>query len=76
MAGGVGLVILHGADNAFTGWVEYEKMIGLLFREGSGHGEYHEFEVKITDGDHPRAVELPHMGRTVPQAFPAARGRV
>ena len=53
VAGGVGLVILHAADNSFTGWVEYEKMIGLLFREGSGHGEYHEFEVKIVDGDHP-----------------------
>ena len=53
VAGGTGLVILHAADNAFAGWVEFEKMVGLLWREGSGHGEFHEFEVKITDGGHP-----------------------
>ncbi|MEN6301306.1 MAG: ThuA domain-containing protein [Armatimonadia bacterium] len=51
--GGTGLVILHAADNAFSGWVEYEKMVGLLWREGTGHGEYHEFEVKIVDHEHP-----------------------
>ena len=50
---GTGLVILHAADNAFKGWVEYEKMCALMWREGTGHGAYHEFEVKITDRDHP-----------------------
>jgi len=50
---GTGVVVLHAADNAFPGWVEYEKMVGLLWREGTGHGEYHEFEVKIVDPDHP-----------------------
>ena len=29
---GTGLVILHAADNSFPGWVEYEKMVGLLWR--------------------------------------------
>ena len=51
--GGTGLVILHAADNAFPGWVEYETMVALLWRQGTGHGQYHEFEVKITDKDHP-----------------------
>jgi type 1 glutamine amidotransferase len=51
--GGTGLVILHAADNAFEGWVEYEKMCALLWREGTSHGAYHEFEVKIVDNDHP-----------------------
>jgi type 1 glutamine amidotransferase len=51
--GGTGLVVLHAADNAFPGWVEYEKMVALLWREGTGHGSYHEFEVKIVDRDHP-----------------------
>ncbi|NLO73304.1 MAG: ThuA domain-containing protein [candidate division WS1 bacterium] len=50
---GTDLVILHAADNAFPGWVEYEKMVGLLWREGTSHGAYHEFEVKIVDQDHP-----------------------
>jgi len=50
---GTGLVILHAADNAFPGWVEYETMVALLWREGTGHGQYHEFEVKRVDKDHP-----------------------
>lgn len=51
--GGTGLVILHAADNAFTGWIEYEKMVALLWREGTGHGQFHEFPVTIVDHDHP-----------------------
>lgn len=53
VAAGTGLVILHAADNAFRGWVEYEKMVGLLWREGTGHGAFHEFPVTICDRDHP-----------------------
>lgn len=53
VAGGTGLVVLHAADNAFPGWVEYETMVALLWRQGTGHGQYHEFEVKITDKEHP-----------------------
>jgi type 1 glutamine amidotransferase len=51
--GGTGFVVLHAADNAFPGWVEYETMVALLWREGTGHGRYHEFEVKMVDRDHP-----------------------
>ena len=50
---GVGLVILHAADNAFPGWVEYEKMVGLLWRKGTGHGRFHQFKVEIIDHEHP-----------------------
>jgi len=53
VAGGTGLVVMHAADNAFSVWVEYEKMIGLLWREGTGHGQFQEIEVKIADRDHP-----------------------
>ena len=53
VASGTGLVILHAADNAFPGWVEYEKMVGLLWREGTGHGAFHEFLVNIVDPQHP-----------------------
>jgi len=53
VAGGVGVVVLHASDNAFTGWVEYEKMVGLLWREGTGHGQFHEFKVEIDHADHP-----------------------
>lgn len=56
---GIGLLILHAANNPFKGWVEYEKMAALLWREGTGHGFFHEFPVTITDHDHPitRGVE-------------------
>ena len=51
--GGTGLVVLHAADNAFSGWVEFEKMVGLLWRKGTSHGKFHEFPVTIEDRDHP-----------------------
>lgn len=53
IAGGTGLVILHAADNSFDGWEAYEKMVGLLWREGTGHGKFHEFPVSIIDHEHP-----------------------
>lgn len=50
---GTGLVILHAADNSFDGWDAYERMVGLLWRQGTGHGKFHEFPVTITDHQHP-----------------------
>jgi uncharacterized protein len=50
---GTGLLVLHAADNAFTGWVEYEKMVAMLWREGTSHGEFHEFPVTYVDRRHP-----------------------
>ncbi len=50
---GTGVVAIHSANNAFEGWAEYEKMIGLMWREGTGHGRFHKFGVSITDHDHP-----------------------
>ena len=57
--GGAGLVILHAADNAFRGWTEYEKMVGLLWRDGTGHGQFHEFLVTIREQEHPITKGLP-----------------
>lgn len=56
---GAGLVILHAADNAFSGWVEYEKMVALLWRKGTGHGSFHQFKVTIVDHDHPITKDIP-----------------
>jgi len=58
---GTGATILHAADNAFRGWVEYEKICGLLWRDGAGHGAQHRFDVKITDHDHPITRGLPDL---------------
>jgi putative membrane-bound dehydrogenase-like protein len=32
VAGGGSVVLVHAANNSFTGWLEYEKMVGLLWR--------------------------------------------
>jgi type 1 glutamine amidotransferase len=53
VSGGKGLLVLHAADNAFPGWVEFEKMAALLWREGTGHGKFHEFPVTYVDREHP-----------------------
>lgn len=53
VAAGAGLVVLHAADNAFPGWVAFEKMAMLCWREGTGHGRFHDFEVEIVDREHP-----------------------
>jgi hypothetical protein len=47
------VVSIHSANNAFKGWTAYEKMEGLLWREGTGHGKFHEFTVDIIDTSHP-----------------------
>lgn len=53
VAGGAGVVVIHAANNAFDGWTAYEQMCGLLWREGTSHGGFHEFDVEIVDRDHP-----------------------
>ena len=51
---GAGVVVVHAADNAFPGWVEYEELVGHVWREGvSGHGRVHPFDVEIVDREHP-----------------------
>ncbi|MEO6594123.1 MAG: family 16 glycoside hydrolase, partial [Planctomycetota bacterium] len=49
---GCGVTVLHAANNAFPGWAEYEQMVGLLWREGTGHGAYHPFDVHVVDPHH------------------------
>lgn len=50
---GCGVTVIHAADNAFPGWNEYEIMVGLLWRKGTGHGRYHPFDVVVVDHNHP-----------------------
>ena len=58
---GVGVVVVHAANNAFPGWREYEELVGLLWREGTGHGRFHAFDVEISDRDHPVTHTLPTL---------------
>ncbi len=50
---GTGVVAIHAANNAFKGWSEYEFMLGLMWRDGTGHGKFHEFDVDVLDPEHP-----------------------
>ena len=53
VATGAGVTVYHAANNPFKGWTEYEKLVGLLWREGTGHGQFHEFTVAMTEPSHP-----------------------
>lgn len=59
--GGKGVVVVHAADNAFPGWVEYEEMVMLLWRNGTGHGAFHPFAVEVIDRDHPVTAGMPDL---------------
>ncbi|MBX3463456.1 MAG: DUF1080 domain-containing protein [Planctomycetes bacterium] len=50
---GTGVTVVHAANNAFAGWLDYERIVGLCWREGSGHGAYHPFDVHVVDHHHP-----------------------
>lgn len=62
--GGAGVLAIHSANNAFKGWAEYEQMLGLMWREGAGHGKFHEFTVKVTDKQHPVTSGLSDFATT------------
>lgn len=78
---GGGFVSLHAANNAFPGWIAYEKMVGLLWRDKSfGPGLY------FGDSDRPvivptgKGLEPGHGPRhdfimtTLPTGHPITRG--
>jgi type 1 glutamine amidotransferase len=50
---GLGVSVVHAANNPFNGWKEYEEMVALCWRKGTGHGRFHPFDVEITDRYHP-----------------------
>jgi uncharacterized protein len=63
VAGGKGVVVIHAANNAFSGWLGYEELIALCWREGSGHGAFHPFDVELVDRAHPVTRALPDLVR-------------
>ncbi len=58
---GCGVAVLHAANNAFDGWREYERMVGLLWRKGTGHGRFHPFDVNVIDHHHPITLGMADM---------------
>lgn len=58
--GGTGVVIIHAANNN-SGWPEFERLVGDLWRKGTGHGRFHAFDVDIVDRDHTVTRSLPTL---------------
>lgn len=58
---GAGVFVLHAADNAFPGWKEFEAIVGHCWRDGTGHGNYHAFDVRVVDRNHPVTFDLPDL---------------
>ena len=59
--GGLGVTVVHAANNAFPGWVEYETLVGHLWRGGTGHGRFHPFDVTVVQREHPITATLPDI---------------
>ena len=67
--GGKGLVVYHHASSAFVsgddrGRQEFEKVIAGGWRKQGNHGKRHEFDVTVTEADHPITKGLPASSRT------------
>jgi type 1 glutamine amidotransferase len=62
VAGGTGVAVIHAANNAFVGWTEYEKLVGDLWvTPVTSHGDYHAFDVRVVDREHPITHDLPDL---------------
>jgi uncharacterized protein len=69
VAAGGGVVIIHAADNAFPGWTDFESLIGIAWRDGSGHGTRHRYVVTIDDPEHPILRGVPHFLHTADELY-------
>ena len=59
--GGMGISVIHAANNAFPGWTEYEQLVGHLWRKGTGHGRFHSFGLQVLDHGHPITATMPNF---------------
>lgn len=66
---GKGFVVIHGASAGNPGWAEFEDLCGESARPGSGHGEYHQYEVRIVDRDHPVTKGLDRYTSNVEEIY-------
>lgn len=58
---GLGVSIIHAANNAFPGWKAYESLVCHCWRKGTGHGRFHDFDVRMESRDHPITRTLPDL---------------
>lgn len=58
---GMGVAVIHAANNAFPDWNEYALLVGDTWRDGTGHGSFHKFDVRVRERDHPVTRALPDL---------------
>jgi len=75
---GCGVVIVHATNNGFKGWSEFESLCALMWRRetqiingkpcrvGTSHATYHNFDIVLTDLNHPITEGLPKILRNHP----------
>ena len=69
VSGGLGVVVTHASNNAFLGWTEYEKLVGDLWRDGTGHGHFHTFDLRVLDATHPITAGLGKFERHADELY-------
>lgn len=50
---GGGHVVMHAGSSSFYDWDDYQAICGATWKDGTGHKDIHEFEVRISDDSHP-----------------------
>jgi len=63
--GDKGFVSVHAGSSSFYDWPEYQQLVGGAWKIGqTGHGQPHEFTVKLADADHPITRGLTNFSTT------------
>lgn len=62
--GGGGHVVVHAGSSAFYDWPDYQAIGLATWKDGTGHGKPHEFEVRIADDTHPVTREMKNFKTT------------
>lgn len=58
--GGVGVAVVHAADNAFGDWPEYTQLVGDCWVKGTtAHGKFHAFDIELVESLHPIVAGMP-----------------
>ena len=71
---GMGLMLVHFACGAFQDWPQFEELAGRVWDPKlRGHDPYGEFEVRVTDGDHPITKDLGNF-RLTDELYTCLRG--
>lgn len=61
---GGGHVAVHAGSSSFYDWDEYHRICLATWKDGTGHVKPHEFEVRISNPDHPISRGLENFSTT------------